>query len=384
MYANWPTPFRYIIFVFILALLAGLVYVLRAAIQPFIIAAFTAYLLHPIVAFLHQRTKLNRAWSVNLVYFGSLLLFLGLPALITPIVFRESRMVAEDLLALITQINSFLASPINLGFTTLHFTELSVWLSDIQTVFLNPLPDELLKVLETTSIGVLWTFVILVTIHLMLSYWPRMKSYLLDLAPNPYKPEVLNLYLKIQHIWMAYLRGQLVLMAIVTVVFTAAWFIIGIPGALALGLVAGFLTLIPDVGPFIAAVLAIGVALLEGSNWIPLDNLWIGMITLIAYLVLINIKNFFVRPIVMGKSVNMNEGLVFVAIITATILWGILGALLIVPVLASFVIIAEYLRRRVSGLPPIWIDAGMPFVAVKDQVIFDEDPEPDPGSVSEE
>lgn len=373
MYPNWQLPFRYILFVVTLLVVVGLIYLLRAAIQPFVIAAFTAYLLNPIVKALHTRTRLSHGAAVNIVYFGAMLVFLGLPALVTPIVFTESKLIAEDLLALVTQINLLLEQPLQLGFTTLYFTELSSWLGEIQTVFLNPLPDELLRVLETTSIGVLWSFVILVAIHLMMGYWPRIKKYILEvLPPDPFKPEVMNLYLKIQNIWMAYLRGQILLMAIVAIVFTIAWFIIGIPGALALGLVAGFLTLIPDVGPFIAAVLAIGVALLEGSSWIPLNNLWIGLITLGVYLVLINIKNFFVRPIVMGKSVNMNEGLVFVAIITATILWGILGALLVVPVLASLVIIAEYLRRRISGLPPIWIDDGMPFVSVTDTEIESE------------
>lgn len=379
MYPKWHMPFRYIVFVACLALVIGLFYLLRQAIQPFVIAGFTAYLINPIVKWLRNKSRLSHGWAVNLVYFGTLLLFIGIPALVTPIVFKESQMIARDLLNLVTQINQFLAKPITIGPYILYFTEVSGWLSDIQTIFLNPLPNELFHMVETTSIGVLWTLVILVTIHLLLSYWPRIKEYLLNLPPDPYKPEALNLYLKIQNIWMAYLRGQILLMAIVTVVFTLAWYIIGIPGALALGLIAGFLTLIPDVGPFIAAVLAIGVALLEGSSWIQLDSLWIGLITLITYLVLINIKNFFVRPVVMGKSVNMNEGLVFVAIITATILWGILGALLIVPVLASFVIIWEFIRRRVSGLSPIWINSGMPFVndpddqALPDQVTLPDD-----------
>lgn len=48
------------------------------------------------------------------------------------------------------------------------------------------------------------------------------------------------------------------------------------PGALVLGMLAGLFTLIPDVGPFLAAALALGVALLEGSSWIPLSNFWVA------------------------------------------------------------------------------------------------------------
>jgi predicted PurR-regulated permease PerM len=159
---------------------------------------------------------------------------------------------------------------------------------------------------------------------------------------------------------MAYLRGQIVLMVIVGVVFTLAWWIIGIPGALALGIIAGFFTLVPDVGPFLAYLMAVGVALLEGSNWIPLSNLWVAGIVTATYLVLINLKGLWLRPYVMGRSVHMNEGLVFIAIMIATILEGIVGALLVVPLLATVTVIGEYLRRKILGLPAF--DEGIQFV----------------------
>jgi len=68
--------------------------------------------------------------------------------------------------------------------------------------------------------------------------------------------------------------------------------------------------------------------------------------------VLINLKNFFLRPIIMGRSLRMNEALIFIAIMIATILEGIMGALLVVPLMASVAVIMEYLRRRILSLPP--------------------------------
>jgi predicted PurR-regulated permease PerM len=167
---------------------------------------------------------------------------------------------------------------------------------------------------------------------------------------------------------MAYLRGQIVLMVIVGVVFTVAWTILGIPGALVLGAVAGLFTLIPDVGPFLAAALAAGVALLEGSTWIPLSNFWVAGIVILVYLVLIGLKNFFLRPYIMGRSVHMNEALVFIIIVMATILEGILGALLIVPVFASLILIGEYLLRKVFGLSAFEDDGSRQFVVPEDQL----------------
>ena len=110
-------------------------------------------------------------------------------------------------------------------------------------------------------------------------------------------------------------------------------------------------------------MLTAGVALLEGSTWIPLSNLWVAGIVLLVYLFLINLKNFFLRPYIMGRSVHMNESLVFIAIIIATILKGILGALLIVPLLASVIVIGGYVQRRVLGLPPFEDDGSKQFAA---------------------
>ncbi len=196
--------------------------------------------------------------------------------------------------------------------------------------------------------------VILVAVYYFLAEWPRLRDGFIGSFPEKYKPELDELYQRVRRIWMNYLRGQLLLMLIVGVAFTIAWTIIGIPGALVLGIIAGFLTLIPDVGPFLAAMSAIGVAMLEGSNWswMPASHFIVGLITLAVYLLLISIKNFWVRPVIMGRSVHMHEALVLISILLATVLWGILGALLIVPVLASLAIIFDYLRRRILGMPP--------------------------------
>ncbi|HET9589483.1 MAG TPA: AI-2E family transporter, partial [Anaerolineales bacterium] len=101
---------------------------------------------------------------------------------------------------------------------------------------------------------------------------------------------------------------------------------------------------------------------------IPLSNFWVTGIVIIVYLVLINLKNFFLRPYIMGRSVHMNEALVFISILIATILQGILGALLVVPVLASVVVIGDYLRRRLAGLPPFEDDGTRRFVAPAEKI----------------
>ncbi|MBI5965347.1 MAG: AI-2E family transporter [Chloroflexi bacterium] len=365
---TWSESFRYVVGIIIVVAFVALLLYAREAVKALVIAAFVAYLISPAVSFLRERTNLSRIAAVNIVYFSALIVLVGVPSVLTPIFFDEIKIVAQDLLDLSNDISSMLSYPVRFGGMVFHFEQLGESLANIQNAVLTPLPEKALALLETTSVSVLWFLVIIVSVHLFMSEWPLIRVRILELAPPAYHDDMRELYKRVRNVWMAYLRGQIVLMFIVGIVFTIAWMIIGIPGALVLGVIAGLFTLVPDVGPFLAAILAMAVALLEGSSWIPLSNFWVAGIVLATYLVLINLKNFWLRPYIMGRSVHMNEALIFIAIMIATILEGIMGALLIVPVLASMVVILEYLRRRVLGLPPFGDDGSKQFVAPPEKI----------------
>ena len=360
---NWSLPFRYTVgIIMFIAVIALLIYA-REAVKALIIAGFVAYLINPVVSMLTHNTKMSRTLAVNVVYFSALIFLVGIPATLTPIFFDEIKIVAQDLLDLLRVISNSLSFPLQVGGMVFHFEQLGEGLAQVQESVLTPIPEQALALLETTSVSVLWFLVIIVSVHLFMTEWPRMRDWMINLAPAAYHDDMRELYKRVRRVWMAYLRGQIVLMFVVGIVFTIAWLILGIPGALVLGVVAGLFTLVPDVGPFLAAMLAFFVALLEGSSWIPFPNIFVALIVLAVYLVLINLKNFLLRPYIMGRSVHMNEALIFIAIMIATILEGIMGALLVVPLMASVVVITQYLQRRVLGLPPFKEDASKKLVA---------------------
>ena len=365
---QWSLSFRYVVGIIVFVAVVALLIYAREAIKMLVIAAFVAYLISPAVTLLTNSTKLSRTAAVNVVYFSSLIVLVGVPATLTPIFFDEIKIVASDLLDLSRQTSAMLTQPVQFGGMVFHFEQLGQSLGQLQESVLTPLPEQALALLETTSVNVLWFLVILVSVHLFMSEWPKMREWFIGLAPEPYHQDMHELYKRLRNVWMAYLRGQIVLMVVVGIVFTIAWLILGIPGALVLGALAGLFTLIPDVGPFLAAMLAMGVALLEGSSWIPLPNYGVALIVGLTYLVLINLKNFFVRPIIMGRSLHMNEALIFIAIMMATILEGIIGALLIIPVLASIIVIMEYVRRRVLGLTPFAVEDEKQFVTPPEKI----------------
>ena len=351
---QWSMPVRYLAFGVVFVLLAIGLWYIRSILEPLIIAAFIAYLINPAVNYLTRRTRLSRTGAVNLVYFITLVLLIGTPSTLTSLFFDEFTQVASDISNIFDKLITWLVGLPSIPAIPIDFGQLGNRLTQFRSTLLSSLSDQALSLLGKTSLGALWVLVILVGVYYCLSEWPRLRNGFINSFPDAYQPELNELYQRLRLIWMNYLRGQLLLMVIVGVVFTIAWTIIGIPGALVLGVIAGFLTLIPDVGPFLAAMLAIGVALLEGSNWswMPASSLIVALIVLAVYLVLISIKNFWLRPYIMGRSVRMDEAVVLISIILSTILWGILGALLIVPALASLIIIFDYLRRHILGLPP--------------------------------
>jgi predicted PurR-regulated permease PerM len=357
---EWRPSFRYMVGLLLLAALAGFVYYAREAIQPLVISAFIAYLFNPAAVYLAEKTRLSRRTAVAIVYFTALVLLFAVPATVTPFFLDELSGVGRDLFNLLGEFQEMLAEPLAFMGMSFDLSEVGQSLGGLQSFLITPLPEDAFWLIESTSRGTIWVLVIVVTVYLFLAYWPDMRDWLLNLAPPSAREEAQILYGQVRAVWMAYLRGQILLMFIVGVIFTIAWYILGIPGAFVLGVIAGLFPLVPDLGPILAVALAMGVALLEGSTWIPLSNAWVTVIVFIVYFVLINLKNMWLRPVIMGRSVHMNEGLIFVVILVATILNGILGALLVVPVLASSVIVFNYLIRKVLGRPPF--EKEIPFV----------------------
>ena len=371
---QWSISFRYVVGIFIfVAVIAFLIYA-HEAVKMLVIAGFAAYLISPAVALLTEKTKLSRVVAVNIVYFTAIIFLVIVPIALTPVFFDEIQIVAKDLLDVTTEISKMFSKPIQFAGMEFHFEQLGDSIAHLQDTFLTPLPEEALQLLETTSINVLWFLIILVSVYLFMIEWPRIKDWMVNLAPEPYHDDMRELYKRLRNVWMAYLRGQIVLMIVVWIVFTIAWLIIGIPGALVLGVIAGLFTLVPDVGPTLAALIATAVALLEGSSWIRLsdvagtNNLIVAGIVLATFIVLINLKNALLRPIIMGRSLHMNEGLIFIAILIATILEGIMGALLIVPLMASVSVLMEYLRRCILGLTPFADDGEKQFKVPEEKI----------------
>ncbi len=349
---SWDTRFRYIMLAALMVFVVWAVWYIREIYRPLIISAVLAYFLSPAVNFLVLRFRLRRKLAANLVYFTALVIFLALPFTVLPALSDEFQSIRSDFNHALDGLQLLLSQPRQLGSLNIYLGLIIPGLRGMFSGALVAQPQDALRLLQMTSRGFLWTLVVLVMTYYFLNEWTRMRLWLIRLAPEPEQVDLHRLYLQVRRIWMGYLGGQLRLIAILAILYMLAWLAIGLPGSVALGLLAGLLNLLPEIGPASAALLAVVVAFLEGSNFLPISNLWFALLTLGVYLLINNIKTIWIQPRVLGQSVLMHEGIVFVAIIAAVILQGVLGVLIVVPLLASLGVIGSYLRKRLMGLPP--------------------------------
>jgi len=97
---GWSLTFRYVVGIISFILLLALLIYARDAVTNLAIAAFVAYLIHPAVVFLTNRTRMGRVAAVNLVYFSAVILLIGLPSTLLPIFADEVQIVIQDILNL--------------------------------------------------------------------------------------------------------------------------------------------------------------------------------------------------------------------------------------------------------------------------------------------
>ena len=92
---TWSLSFRYVTGLILFIAIVALLLYAREAVKALIIAAFVAYLISPAVSLLMERTKLSRTAAVNIVYFSSLIVLVGVPSILTPIFFDLHRAAAS-------------------------------------------------------------------------------------------------------------------------------------------------------------------------------------------------------------------------------------------------------------------------------------------------
>lgn len=329
-----------------------LLYLAQVLIGPLVIAALIAYVVNPIVTFVNERTRLPRSIVVALLYVLSLTALIWLTVALVPLLSEQYQLLEVELQEVVVVAQESLNEQIDVfGY--------QVEVGDIlNRVELAPRElvgtDQLLEVLNAATANLVWVLLIMVTTFYLLQDWAHLRDWAYHQVPPKYQPDMARLYSEIRSIWYAYLRGQLLLMLIIGVATGLLLSLIGLPGAIALGLVTGILDVIPTLGPSLAMLVAAVVAWFQGASALDVSNAWAVVVVLSIYGIIQAIEGVWLRPRILGSSVRLHPAIVFIGLIAALTLVGALGALIVVPMIGTFSVLGRYLRCRVLGLEP-WV-----------------------------
>lgn len=171
----------------------------------------------------------------------------------------------------------------------------------------------------------------------------RFQGQAIELTPPRHRPEVAYVGGEVGTAMGSFVRGQLLVAFIVGVASSFGMWVIGLPFWLLIGIIAGFLNLIPFLGPVVGGALAALVALLNGDVW---QAVW----AVVIMIVIQQIDNHLVTPVVQRARVNLSPLVIVLALIIGGTLAGLLGVLVAIPVTAAVRIVVGHLwRTRVLG-----------------------------------
>ena len=372
---RWNEPTRYIMGVFLILAALFVIYVGRSAIPLVASAALLALLVDPAIRFFAGPLKLNRTLAIIIIYLLVVAALVIVPLLlIQPLVDAinfaiqiDPNLVAQKLSQVIQSISislqdhKWIASIFNPALDTIlkalnESTSHSAAPVPAMQMSVADLSGKVGKALGTVAgyLGPTFSglasvlFTLLMSLQMTLSAG-ELKGWFADLIPPGHGAELSFLFKNIHKTWTGFLRGQIHLMLIVGLITWLGGFILGLPQAFFLGVIAGFMELIPNVGPVLAAVPAVLVALLFGSVHLEVSHLVFALIIILFYTLVQMVENQFLVPKIMGGAVDLPPLVVLIGVIAATGAFGILGALLATPVIATGRLIFRYIYGKVMG-----------------------------------
>ena len=325
---------------------AWLLYLLAPVLTPFLVAALLAYLGDPLVDRLEQ-LKLSRTLGVVvvfavMVFAGLLLLLILIPAL------------QEQLTSLLSRVPlivpwlqevaiPWLSATFNINIAYVDLDALKQTLAGNWQDIGNLLGLLLGKVTHSGQLIFAWlAYLVLVPVvtFYLLRDWDILVENVQKLIPRNYEPIISTLTLECDGVLAEFLRGQLLLMIALGVMYSIGLWITGLEFALLVGMMAGLVSFVPYLG----AIVGIGVAgVLAFMQFYDLVHL---VYVAIVFGVGQAVEGMLLSPILVGDRIGLHPVAVIFAVMAGGQLFGFFGILLALPVAAIIVVLLRHARQQ--------------------------------------
>ena len=318
MNTTWSPTTRILVIVVILLGAVWLAVVISPLLEALVISALLAYLLDPAVRLLMRRARLNRSLAAVFVYVLFLLILASIPAALGAVTVGQFHRLETEFVTAIDALKRWLFRPVTFLGYQLRPRALLENLEQSASSALAVLPGGSLDVLSDITTNLLWGLVILVSLYYFLKDGPKIKPWLVGLAPDEYQAEIQRLLDEIDSVWKVFLRAQFLIFIVLAILMASGTFVV----------IWLFRTGLLPWSPFVFILLLVLVYTAAQQ----VDNLWL-------------------HPQLMGKQLRLHPGLVFVGLTGALALSGVLGAIIVVPCMATVKVVGRYVRHKLLGLP---------------------------------
>ena len=352
------TYLQYIVLALGVVLLVSFVRQIGGVLLTFLAAGVLAYVLNPLVRRLEE-LRIPRAIAVIGVFLVLILVVVVTLLLIIVPSVGQVQIIVRNPQDLIDQAIALLNRAQNIPYVGRYVAELD---QDriLQLLKENaPSAEQAANVATGVIGGVFGVFgtifnlflMVLISIYLLLER-EKITHALLHTIPETVRDQSLELFYEVERSLVKYLRGQLLLCAIMGVLGWAIMFFTVGEYALAIGAWVAATEIIPVLGAFLGAIPAVAVAL-----FVPQGGFVEALLVAGLFLVAQQIEGNLLVPRIQGGSVGVHPLVVLFATLAGTALYGILGAIFAVPVVAIVTATVRYLRGTLLferwGKPPV-------------------------------
>jgi predicted PurR-regulated permease PerM len=339
---------------FILVLFIGagwLLWALAPVITPFVISAGLAFLGDPLVDRLERvrvfRWQVSRTVAVVMVFvIISASLFLVLLFLL-PLLREQVERLADKAPAIFDWlvITAFPWLQQKLGLTAFELDSES--LTEALKAYWKEASAALLGVLGTVSRGgqtvIHWlmnlVLVPVVTFYLLRD-WDTLVEGTRTLLPKKMEPVVSQLAREINEVLGAFIRGQLMVMMALGLIYTLGLWLVGLDLALIIGMGAGLLSIVPYLGMFVGVVAALIAAVFQFQDVLH------PVLVLVVFGVGQALEGMVLTPKLVGDRVGLHPVAVIFAVLAGGQLFGFLGILLALPVASALNVLISYMHKK--------------------------------------